>query len=180
MILKKREKLILYICLILGAASLAYIKGVEPYFKEGLNLEEEVSAKQELLAKSLKLLAQKPVLEKEYNRIKAQLKNSFSSDEFSSRFMVELEKTVRNSGISSITSINPLPAQEEKGYLLLPAEISFTARTPQLVSLIYALSRQNSLSTIEKLVVDSDLEKEGVIKARITVAAVFFKGEGSK
>lgn len=180
MILKKREKLIFYICLILGAVSFIYIKGVDPYFQAGLNLEEELSAKKDLLEKSLKLLAQKPALEKEYSRIKAQLKSNFSSDEFSSRFMVDLEKTVRNSGITSITSINPLPAQEEKDYLLLPAEISFTARTPQLVSLIYALSRQNSLSTIEKLVVDTDLENEGVIKTRITVAAVFFKGEGSK
>jgi hypothetical protein len=180
LILKKKEKTILYLCLILCGLSLAYVKGFEPYLKEGRDLDEELRAKQALLEKSLNLLAQKPVLAKEYRRIKNQLKSNFSVDEYSSMFMVELEKTVRQSGIKSIASLNPLPPQEEKDYLLLPAEISFDARTPQLVNLVYELIRQNSLSAVEKLVVESDLETPGLIKGRITVAAVYLKGAEAK
>lgn len=175
MILQKREKIILLICLATALSAILYIFVVEPLSKKWVGVNEELKAKQTLLEKSRHLLSQKELLARELKKIQKVNYTAGTCEEYAAKFLWQLENIGRQARIKQITSVNPLPVKKEKDYQLLQIQLSFEAELAGLVKYLYNLQNSSYSINIERLQIDNNSEDLNVLKSQILVSSVFFE-----
>lgn len=174
MLLQKREKIILYLCLATLMGALLYVKLLEPTLKKFYQLQEELNGKKMLLEKSRQLLAQKDKLQKEYKMVKERLIARGSIEENLSKFLLRIENLAKESGIKQISSINPYPVKESEEYKILLAQVNLDSDLSGLTSFLYALVNSPYLLDIQKLQIDTDMNALGNLKSQVLISTIYF------
>jgi hypothetical protein len=178
MILQKREKVILQICIATVALVATYVAVIEPVFKQWVEASDELRAKQQLLEKSRQLITQKKNLKQEFNRIQSLVWQGVGLEEYSARFLLQVEKAGRLSGVKQITSISPLPIKEEKDYQQLQSQINFDADISGVTRFLYELTKEKYFIIVDRLQVDSSLEDPEILKCQLIVSTIYLNTKG--
>lgn len=173
MILQKREKFILWSCLALIGATMIYVFTVEPYLKYWHRIDTTLRAKQQLLIKSRSLLAQKENLDKDYFRLRKLLPAQGAIDEYTSRFIIKIEKIARDVRVMKISSITPLPVKQADGYQLIEAQINMEADINSLTRFLYELANGRNLMRIESLQVNNSIDNPDPLKIQVVASTMY-------
>lgn len=175
MVLQKREKIILFLCLVTGISAMVYIAIAEPFYKKWVGVNAELKAKQTLLKKSRYLLSQKELLSRDLKKTKKLNYTAETCEEYAAKLLLQLETIGRRSRIKQITSVSPLPIKDEKDYQLLQIQLSFEADLEGLVKYLYNLQNDGYSVNIEKLQIDIGSVFPDALKSQILISSVFFK-----
>jgi len=173
MILQKREKIILQICIATIVLVGEYVSILEPVYKRWSDVSDELRAKQILLEKSNDLISHRDELKKEFAKIKTQVGSRASLEEYSGRFLLQMEQLGHQAGVAQITSINPLPIKEEKDYYLLQSQINFDTAIGGLTRFLYDLSSEKYFISVERLQIDGNLEDPSLLKCQMVVSTIY-------
>lgn len=173
MILQKREKIILWSCLILIGITMLYVFAVEPYFKYWQRIDTTLKAKQQLLSKSKGLMAQKESLANNYSRLRKLLPAQGAIDEYTSRFIIKIEKISQDARVRKINSITPLPVKQAAGYQLIEAQVNMEADVSSLTRFLYELANGRNLMRIESLQVNNSIDNPDPLKIQVVASTMY-------
>lgn len=180
MILQKREKIILFICIATAIVAVLYSFLVEPFCKKWSATGDELKVKQTLLEKSRALLSQKEILAVEFKKIQKVSHVSLTSEEYAAKLLLQLENVGRQSQIKQITRVSPLPIKEEKEYQLLQIQLHFETEIVGLVKYLYNLQNNFYPVTIERLQIDTNSEDPRILRTEMVISSMYFKSGENK
>ncbi|MBI5554401.1 MAG: type 4a pilus biogenesis protein PilO [Elusimicrobia bacterium] len=175
MILQKREKIILWSCVVLIGIAMLYVFAVDQYFKCFQRIDTTLRSKQQLLRSSKGLLAQKESLDNDYSRLRKLLPAQGAIDEYASRFIIKIEKIARGTGIRKISSITPLPVKQAEGYQRLEAQINMEADISGLTRFLYELASGRNLLRIESLQVNNSMDNPDPLKIQVVASTMYIE-----
>ena len=111
MALSKREKSVLYFCIILAITAGLYVFIIEPNAKRWRKLVKKIQSKELELSRDLKIAAQRQELEKKFMVVKQKLKTMSSDQEQPTLWLTQLEALAKQTQVQ-ISSIEPLSPKE--------------------------------------------------------------------
>ncbi len=179
--LSKREKLILYLCIIVIIGSVLYVYVIEPGIDNIHNLNVKLALKQQELEKDEKLLKEKDKIEAEYKEFYKGLTNEGNINEKLANISISLESLAKKSGIKQLTNIMPLSleneVQENGMYQQIRVQLGLESSLKALIIYIYEILNSPQLFGIQKLQIIPDNENPSVLRSQIIVTSVFINKE---
>jgi len=164
----KRERLlfVLTLCAVLGIP--AYLFILEPTYKKWDELGAEFESAGLKLSKNIKLLANKELLEKEYDKYKEYIQKEEGKEQELSSVLKEIEATALNSGVK-ITSIKPKGEKQLKNYKRYSVEVVSEAKISQFLKFIYDLENSKKLLKVERLVLSLKDAQTDLLKGTLII-----------
>ncbi len=175
--LKKREKIILYLCIFVTLGSLLYVYVIEPGITSARNIDTKLALKKKELKRDEDLLAKKDEIRKEYQEFYKRLTSEKTADEKFAQIFIDLEKLAKKSGIKQIITMTPLHSEdafrEDRMYQELKVQVGLESSIGALVQFMYEVLNSPHLFGIGKLQIVPDNETPSFLRSQIAVSAVF-------
>lgn len=169
--LKKRERAILYLVLILVIVSLIYNFIFEPLINKRQLLNQEILKKQVNLKKYLALLSQKEEIKQEFAQFSKNLKAKASEEQEMAEILSQIEDLSRHSTVH-ISQIKPQGFKNFKTYKEFLVEIKAEAKIENLSQFIYNLQSPPQLLRTKKLLLNTKSTAPDILEATILIAKI--------
>lgn len=169
--LSKREKTILYITVSIIVINLGYSFILRPLLERYKQLNQEVLSKRIMLDKTIRLLGQKDIIEKEFQKLSPLVRLSGSVEEQMAKVLSQIESIATKESIT-ISNMRPQPVQDKKFYKRFVIEIKCEADINRLFKFFYELESPTSLLKIESLKLNPKATQSSVFEANILISKI--------
>ncbi len=169
----KREQSVFVLTVSVIFIILIYIFMIKPAREKWDALQSEVKSADARLLKDIKLLADKDLLEKEYQRYKEYIQKDGPHDQDLSPVLKEIEDNAVACGVK-ITSIKPKGERKLKNYNKFNVEVICEGRINQLVKFIYDLEGSKKLLKVERLVLTLKGSQSDLLKGTLLIRKISF------
>jgi Tfp pilus assembly protein PilO len=147
--LGKREKYIVYATVLIVGAFL-FDKLVLSSFLEKLNsMSAAINQKERELGNALQLIAQKEIIESEYEKYTKDIKQKLSNEKETAQLLSEIEKIAKETEVS-LTRMKPSQVKEEEFYKEYIVQVEAEAVISNLIDFIYKLERTSKLIRVRE------------------------------
>jgi len=148
--ISKREKTFFIITVSVVILSLVFSFVIEPLYKKHIQVEQEIRVKELRLIKNLKLMREKDIITKGFEKYSDRLKTKSSNEEEMASVLSEIEKIGKKAGIY-LSNVKPQRIKDMNFYKILLVEIKFQANMQTLSKFIYNLQNSTSLLKVKRL-----------------------------
>jgi Tfp pilus assembly protein PilO len=169
--LSRREKLLAILAsgVMLGAFIFRGI--IEPAVRNWIALNQQIALKEAKLTRALKIIAQKPEVQAEFDGYQKFILPPVSEEEEIARLLREIEKLARDTGMR-ITDMAPRRKQRSEFYTRFTVEIETEGSMEGLMRFIYALETSPFLFTAERLKITLKSRQSNILKSDILLSKV--------
>ena len=167
--LSRREKIIFYITISIIAINLGYSFIFRPLLEKYKQLNQEALAKRIMLEKAQRLISQKDIIEREYNKLSSSFKLTGSAEEQMAKVLSQIESTATKESIT-ISNMRPQPIQDKKFYKRFVVELKCEADINRLFKFFYELENPASLLKIESLKLNPKAAQSSIFEASILIS----------
>ncbi|MCK5654774.1 MAG: type 4a pilus biogenesis protein PilO [Candidatus Aureabacteria bacterium] len=171
MTLSKREKAILYSCIIMVVAAGLYVFIIEPTAKEWSELEKKVRSKETKLNRDLKIAAEKEQLNKKFTIVKQKLKTISSDEGQPASWLTQLE-TLAGQAQLQISNIEPLPPKEYDFYKKSSIHMILSCNLAGLNKFLYKIQNLPAMVSVEKLEITPASRDASLLKVEMLISTV--------
>lgn len=169
----KRERFFFILTISLAAGLGLYIFMLEPFYKKGSQLDVEIGSANARLFKNLRLLADKEVLEREYDKYKEYIQKTGAGEDEMASILKEIESTASGCGVK-ITSIKPKGTKQLKNYKKFSIELISEAKINQFLKFIYDLEGSKRLFKVERFILSLKGSQSDVLKGTLVIRKISF------
>ena len=148
--LSKRERLILYVTVIViffGLMQRLVYRPIVGHFNE---LEEKILSQEDQLSKNMRYLAAREIIVNRYSAYAAHAVTSGVDEEEIASLVNEIERLARKSGLS-LVNMKPKPATATEFGKQYPLEVEVETQMAQLIKFIHGLHSSKYILGVEKL-----------------------------
>jgi hypothetical protein len=170
--IKKRERVLGTITIIIAITALSYNFVVEPLTNRWSGLEKEIRDKEILLTKHNRILRDREEIEKLHSEYtKYFQKEKLTPEEESATALSNLEKLARKAKVR-ITNIKPLAIRSYENYAKFTFKVTTESRIDELTNFIYSLQTSEQLLKTDRMVLRAKERQHEVIKAILHITKI--------
>lgn len=169
--LSRRERGILYLAIIVIIGVLSYITVIEPLWKRWQDLNNSISSKEIKLLKNLKILAQRDIIARLYDKYAENIRMKGSVEEETAVILREIENIARTSNIY-ITDIKPQKVKDMEFYKEYYVELESEGDISGLARFIYELQNSKQILKVKYLRLNPKGEAADVLKGYMVVTKI--------
>jgi len=147
--------------------------GLGPIRNKFRELESDISAREKLLARNLRILAPsaRKVVEGEHQQYGLRIRKKGSSDEENSQMLAELDRLAGESKLTLLAT-KPQKTKVDRDFETYVVEIEVEAEMPALMGFIHGIETSAQLMRIDRLVVDSKDGGSAIVKGALTISKI--------
>ncbi len=169
--LGKREKYIVYVTVLIVGAFL-FDKLVLSSFLEKLNnMDATINQKERELGNALQLIAQKEIIESEYEKYTKGIKQKLSNEKETAQLLSEIEKIAKETEVS-LTRMKPSQVKEEEFYKEYIVQVEAEAVISNLIDLIYKLERTSRLIRVREIRLVPEQKNSTMLKMDMVIKGI--------
>ena len=169
--LSKRERYILYFCIVIILGCLFYGFVLEPLALKWIKLNKRVLSQKIRLEKNYRIIANKEIIEKEYQRYANYVKTVGSDEEVIATLLQEIENLAKNCTVR-ITDIKPKEVKDLRFYKRFAIEIESEAQIKQLSRFIYELQKSSQLLRVQRLHLRAKGTQKPLLKCHMLITKI--------
>lgn len=148
-----------------------YVFILEPLYKKWSQFDIELGSANARLFKNLRLLANKEVLEREYDKYKDYIQRADSGEEEMASVLKEIENVASSCGVK-ITSIKPKDTKQLKNYKKSTVELVSEAKINQFLKFIYELEGSKKLLKVERFILSLKSSQSDILKGTLVIRKI--------
>ncbi|UCC95460.1 MAG: type 4a pilus biogenesis protein PilO [Candidatus Omnitrophota bacterium] len=171
--LSKREKLILYIALVLFVCVLAFNFLLTPLIEKLTKINQEIEQKAFLLKRHYRLMRKGKNLLPQYENYKEKLEKGITSEELVATLFEEIEVSAKKFGVI-IEKIKPQPIEEKEGYKEVSLEVELVGKLGPIFQFINKLENSPSFIKVSALRLLPQPRSSSQLRCRISLTKLFF------
>ena len=169
--LSKRERYILYLCIAIVLGCLLYGFVLEPLALKWIKLNQKILSQKIRLEKNYRIIANKDIIKKEYQRYANYVKTVDSDEEVIAALLQEIENLARNCNVR-INDIKPKEVKDLRFYKRFTIEIESEGQIEQLSKFIYQLQKSSQLLRVQRLHLGARGTQKSLLKSHMLITKI--------
>lgn len=169
--LSPRERWFLYLGIIAILGVISYLLIIEPAWTSWKGLNKSIYDKERGLLKNIKIMAQKDLIDKYYDKYAQSLKMKGSVEEETAVILSEIENIGRSSNVE-IIDIKPHRVQEMDFYKEYFIELEAEGNITNLAKFIYELQNSKQILKVRHLRLNAKGTSDDVLKSYLIVTKI--------